>query len=98
MTFLQGVAFFFHILSTGSFFLQKPKTETSKWKIHLPALAVSALIAHKADQSALRLRSGFGKGGERFVFETFRDDQFGPVRPRALTKIFSSFRALRSTV
>jgi integrase len=73
--------------------LKKPKTETSKRKIHLPALAVSALIAHKAEQNALRLRSGFGKGGERFVFETFRDDQFGPVRPRALTKMFGSFIA-----
>ena len=73
--------------------LKKPKTETSKRKIHLPALAVSALIAHKADQNALRLRSGFGKGGERFVFETFRDDQFGPVHPRALTKMFGSFIA-----
>ena len=73
--------------------LKKPKTETSKRKIHLPALAVSALIANKAEQNALRLRSGFGKGGERFVFETFRDDQFGPVRPRALTKMFGSFIA-----
>jgi integrase len=73
--------------------LKKPKTETSKRKNHLPALAVSALIAHKAEQNALRLRSGFGKGGERFVFETFRDDQFGPVRPRAFTKMFSSFIA-----
>jgi integrase len=37
--------------------------------------------------------TGSGKGGERFVFETFHDDQFGPVRPRALTKMFSSFIA-----
>jgi integrase len=42
--------------------LKKPKTETSKRKIHLPALAVSALIAHKAEQNALRLRLGIGKG------------------------------------
>ena len=39
------------------------------------------------------MRSGVGKGGERFVLKTFRDDQFGPVRPRTLTKIFSSFIA-----
>ncbi len=71
--------------------LKKPKTETSKRKIHLPALAVSALMAHRSEQNALRLRLGFGRGGERYVFETFRDDQFGPVRPRALTKMFSSF-------
>lgn len=73
--------------------LKKPKTETSKRKIHLPALTVSALRAHKSEQNALRLRLGVGKGGERFVFETFRDDQFGPVRPRALTKMFGSFIA-----
>jgi integrase len=73
--------------------LKKPKTETSKRKINLPALAVSALRAHKSEQNALRLRLGVGKGGERFVFEMFREDQFGPVRPRALTKMFSSFIA-----
>ena len=75
------------------FVLKKPKTETSKRKIHLPALAVSALLTHRSEQNALRLRLGFGSGGERYVFETLRDDQFGPVRPRALTKMFSSFIA-----
>jgi integrase len=73
--------------------LKKPKTETSKRKIHLPPLAVSALSALKAEQNALRLRLGVGKGGERFVFETFRDDAFGPVRPRSLTSMFTSFIA-----
>ncbi|MBT7485527.1 MAG: site-specific integrase, partial [Rhodospirillales bacterium] len=73
--------------------LKKPKTETSKRKIHLPTLAVSALSALKAEQNALRLRLGVGKGGERFVFETFRDDAFGPVRPRSLTSMFTSFIA-----
>ena len=73
--------------------LKKPKTETSKRKIHLPALTVSALRAHKAEQNMLRLRLGVGKGGERFVFETFQDDQFGPMRPRAITKMFGAFIA-----
>ena len=73
--------------------LKKPKTETSKRKIHLPALAVSALMTHKADQNALRLRLGVGKGGERFVFETFKEDKFGPVRPRAFTRMFGAFIA-----
>jgi integrase len=54
---------------------------------------VSALLTHRSEQNALRLRLGFGSGGERYVFETLRDDQFGPVRPRALTKMFSSFIA-----
>jgi integrase len=73
--------------------LKKPKTETSKRKIHLPALAVSALRSHKSEQNALRLRLGCGSDGTRHVFEMFRDDQFEPVRPRALTKMFSSFIA-----
>jgi len=77
----------------GGLVIKKPKTETSKRKVNLPALAVSALRAHKSEQNALRLRLGVGKGGERFVFEMFREDQFGPVRPRALTKMFSSFIA-----
>jgi integrase len=73
--------------------LKAPKTETSKRKIHLPDLAVSALRAHKAKQNALRLRMGAGNGGERFVFEAFKDDQFGPMRPRAITKMFGAFIA-----
>ena len=73
--------------------LKQPKTETSKRKIHLPPRAVSALLAHRSEQNALRLRLGFGRDGDRYVFETFRDDQFGPVRPRALTKMFGSFIA-----
>ncbi len=73
--------------------LKNLKTETSKRKIHLPALAVSVLMAHKSEQNALRLRLGFGRSGESYVFEMFRDDLFGPVRSRALTKMFSSFIA-----
>jgi integrase len=73
--------------------LKKPKTETSKRKIHLPALAVSALSALKAEQNALRLLLGVGKGGERFVFEAFRGDAFGPVRSRSLTSMFTLFIA-----
>jgi integrase len=39
------------------------------------------------------VRLGCGSDGTRHVFEMFRDDQFEPVRPRALTKMFSSFIA-----
>jgi integrase len=35
---------------------------------------------------------GIGNG-ERYVFETFKDDKFGPVRPRALTSMFAAFIA-----
>lgn len=73
--------------------LKAPKTKTSKRKIHLPALVVSVLRAHKAEQGELRMRLGVGKGGERFVFETFKDDEFGPLRPRGVTKMFSTFIA-----
>ena len=73
--------------------LNNPKTETSKRKIHLPALAVAALRAHKVEQNKLRLRLGIGSDRDRFVFETFRDDQFGPMRPRAMTKMFGAFIA-----
>ncbi len=50
-------------------------------------------MTHKADQNALRLRLGVGKGGEHFVFETFKEDKFGPVRPRAFTRMFGAFIA-----
>ena len=73
--------------------LKDPKTETSKRKVHLPALTVAALQAHKAEQNALRLRLGFGNGGDRYVFETFQDDKFGPMKPRTITKAFGAFIA-----
>ena len=73
--------------------LKAPKTKTRKRKIHLPALVVSVLRAHKVEQGELRMRLGVGKGGERFVFETFKDDEFGPLRPRGVTKMFSTFIA-----
>ena len=75
--------------------LKSPKTKTGKRDIHIPALAVEVLRAHKAEQDELwlQLEIGISKGRNRYVFETFKDDTFGPVRPRAATKMFSTFIA-----
>ena len=75
--------------------LKSPKTKTGKRDIHIPALAVEVLRAHKAEQDELwlQLEIGISKGRNRYVFETFKDDTFGPVHPRAATRMFSTFIA-----
>jgi integrase len=62
-----------------------PKTAKSRRSVALPALAVEALIRHKAEQAALRLRLGPAYRNQDLVVA--RDDG-SPVVPNAVTKAF----------
>lgn len=73
--------------------LKETKTKFSKRSIHLPAFAVENLSAHRAKQSEMRLHLGVRADDQRFVFESLKNDRFGPVRPRAATEMFSRFIA-----
>jgi integrase len=69
-------------------FLKATKNKFSKRSIHLPTFAVENLSAHRAKQSEMRLRLGVRADDQRFVFESLKNDRFGPVRPRAATDMF----------
>jgi integrase len=70
---------------------KSPKTKNARRTISLPLFAVDVLRDHKANQDALRLRLGVGSDEDRLVFETFLQDEFGPIRPRNVTKSFDRF-------